>query len=62
MTVSDLIAEQAVQVEKAKALNEYMHTASFLAKSKHEQNLYFGVWVSMQQTGFALTRLIEAIK
>jgi len=62
MSVNDLIAEQAVQAAKAKALNEYMHTSSFLAKSKHEQNLYFGVWMAMQQTGFALTRLIEAVK
>jgi len=62
MSVNDLVAEQAVQAAKAKALNEYMHTSSFLAKSKHEQNLYFSVWVAMKQTVFSMTRLIEAIK
>lgn len=62
MTVNDLVSERATQAARAKSLNEFMQTSSFLAKSKHEQNLYFGVWVSIQQTVFSLTRLIEAIK
>jgi len=52
MTVNDLIAERATQAARAKSLNDFMQTSSFLAKSKHEQNLYFGVWVSIQQTVF----------
>ncbi len=62
VTVTDLVAEHDALKAKTKAFSEYMQTSSFLAKSKHEQNLCFAIWVAMQQTLLAVSRLLEAVQ